>query len=204
MDRAAGHLTELFSGTDRARAIVGAELLSVALENALRAFMIGPEETVERLLNADNPHALLGAFGSRIALCSALGLMPQETESDLKLIARTRNDLAHKLARSFDTREIADRVATLSIVRRIKATPGPLATRTAYSAAAMSLLFQLDSIRMAVVDGARPAAPIDIRSAIWNETGFTIKVLDRALTLQIPLTEKGPRARRRGGVSKKR
>jgi beta-alanine--pyruvate transaminase len=52
------------------------------------AFMTGPDEIVERLLVPDDPNALIGAFGSRIALSNALGLIPPETAADLKLIAK--------------------------------------------------------------------------------------------------------------------
>jgi hypothetical protein len=54
MDSSEQYLGDLFSGKDRERAIVGAELLSKMLEEVLSAFMTGRRNLVEDLLNAES------------------------------------------------------------------------------------------------------------------------------------------------------
>jgi DNA-binding MltR family transcriptional regulator len=80
--------------SDRAAAIVGAAFLDEQIKEYIRQFLIDDEKFVNDLFAPDRP---LGAFGARIQIAYALGLLTNDEYHDLKVVQGIRNAFAHDL-----------------------------------------------------------------------------------------------------------
>lgn len=81
---------ELYSGPDRAAAVVLASLVERSLGHLLRLSM--REEGIGDIFDSDG---LLGSFGAKIQICYALKLIGPTTRHDLTIIRVLRNQFAH-------------------------------------------------------------------------------------------------------------
>lgn len=100
-------LQEFQSETDRGAALVGAALIDLRLSETLKAFFVDCSSS--RALLKDGVEGALGAFGSRTLACHALGLIDDAEKETCNLIAKIRNQFAHKAhGTSFDTQAIKD------------------------------------------------------------------------------------------------
>ncbi len=86
--------------------MLSASLLDDQLGQLLGAYLIDNKASKALL---DGFNAPFGTFSSKIYGCSALGLISPDEEHDIQLIRKIRNDFAHQLGVSFQTKEIADR-----------------------------------------------------------------------------------------------
>ena len=101
---------EMYSGPDRAAALVLAALVENALEKLLRKNL--REEGVNQLFKFGGP---LGDFASKISMCFSLKLVGQLTRRDLTNIRHLRNQFAHsRRPIEFEMKEVADVCAQLS------------------------------------------------------------------------------------------
>lgn len=80
--------------SDRAAAIVGAAFLDEQIKEYIKQFLVDNEKVVSELFAPDRS---LGAFGSRIQIAFALGLLTEDEYHDLKVIQGIRNTFAHDL-----------------------------------------------------------------------------------------------------------
>jgi DNA-binding MltR family transcriptional regulator len=84
---------EFLQESDRGCILIGGAMLDELMRAMLQAYFIEEKKVVARLL--DGGDAPLGTFSSRIALCRALGLIPEELHHDLEIVRKIRNDAAH-------------------------------------------------------------------------------------------------------------
>lgn len=97
---------EFHGGPDRVIAIVGAAYLDEMLAELFRAVCIPSQKDIDGLLR---PDGVLGSNGARLNIAHGLGLINERLFSDLKTIARIRNQFAHGFASlSFDDDRIRD------------------------------------------------------------------------------------------------
>lgn len=78
--------------SDRSLAIIGAALLDEQLAELLASFFVENDKNTKSLLSPNGP---IGAFGVRVGLSYALGLIDTPTYRDLRLIQKIRNRFAH-------------------------------------------------------------------------------------------------------------
>lgn len=91
---AASEITKQFlHESDRGSILIGGAMLDEIMRAMLQAYFRGDKQVVGRLL--DGGSAPLGTFSSRIALCRALNIIPQELYHDLDLVRKLRNEAAH-------------------------------------------------------------------------------------------------------------
>lgn len=85
---------ELFGGTDRSAALVGASMVDSTLVFALQAnfIFLGEEETYTYF---HGQNAMLGTLASRINMAYVLGVYDDKYKSYLNAIRRVRNVFAH-------------------------------------------------------------------------------------------------------------
>jgi DNA-binding MltR family transcriptional regulator len=108
---------EFHDAPDRVLAVVGAAYLDSLVEQLLRAVFVESKEEADRLLLPDRP---LGSNGSRYQLAYCLGLIGKRERDDLKMIAKIRNEFAHKYdVRSFDHDEPKKLIAKLHIGKEL-------------------------------------------------------------------------------------
>jgi hypothetical protein len=136
-----GWLKEFNAESERASAVLGAAYVDARLEALLRALMVDCSDLQESLLGINQP---LSAFGARIKLAFALGLLTPWEFHDLQAIQDIRNAFAHQLhGRSFANPDIAARCADLKM-------PKFLIDYLAEDEAPPRNLFQLSVISIAV------------------------------------------------------
>ncbi len=112
-----GFYEEFQSRSDRASAIVGAAFLDGHLGHLLRSFFIDDPQAAENLLGVERP---LGAFGARIRLCYALGLVSEDEYHDLQVILNVRNVFANEMRGvSFEDAEIKALCRSLRMPDRV-------------------------------------------------------------------------------------
>lgn len=104
------YLEVLKKESDRGKVLVSCGFLEEQLKEILLAFMRENAQSAELL---DGSNAPLGTFSSRIAAAYALGLIRETENHDLTLIKRIRNDFAHSIETSFETRSVVDRCREL-------------------------------------------------------------------------------------------
>ena len=94
----------------RGAVLISTGFLEQQLKDILLAFMLNSAQS-EDLVGGHN--APLGTFSSRISACYALGLITEDEQHDLTLLRRIRNDFAHDIHTSFETRSVVDRCKLL-------------------------------------------------------------------------------------------
>jgi hypothetical protein len=103
----------LYSGNDRATALVLSSVTEVALEGLIKSRM-RPKLNSETRRVLFDPEGPLGSFSAKTALAYALGLIGPLVQSDLYLIRMIRNKFAHsRKPFDFDTQEVKDVCAHL-------------------------------------------------------------------------------------------
>lgn len=114
------HLKEFFpyletakSESARGKVLVSTGFLEERLKQMLLAFFVADSRSATELVAGAN--APLGTFSSRIGACSALGLITETEAHDLTLIRRIRNDFAHDIHTSFETRSVIERCKLLKL-----------------------------------------------------------------------------------------
>ncbi len=96
--------------SDRAVGVLAPAYLDALLEDLLRDFFI-EGKSADVLLRPDGP---LGTFSSKIDAAHALGFINDDTQRDLNLIRKIRNDFAHQVdLHSFEDDPIKNRCAEL-------------------------------------------------------------------------------------------
>ncbi len=91
--------------SDRAVAIVGPAFLDTLITELLISFLIDDKKEVQKLLQPEGP---LGVFGAKITACYCLGLIGQTITSDLRLVAKIRNQFAHDIRADFSNEKIKE------------------------------------------------------------------------------------------------
>lgn len=105
---------------------------AVVIERALQRVLESALSHTDELQIFGEFHAL-GAFRSRLDMCRALSLIDEELWRDLRTINDMRNDAAHLKKGSLlrlDERTFADRIASLSDIRVLRAEPELLQEHT--------------------------------------------------------------------------
>jgi hypothetical protein len=91
---------EVEKESDRAAVIVGAAYLDEYLRIYIASLLIDDKTIVDDLFGVERP---LGAFGARIRMAYALGLLDDNEFHDFKIVQEVRNAFAHRLhGLSFD------------------------------------------------------------------------------------------------------
>ena len=96
--------------SERGKVLVSCGFLEEQLREVLLAFMRDTPQTVELL---DGGNAPLGTFSSRIGAAYSLGFITEAEHHDLTIIRRIRNEFAHNIEASFETRSVVDRCREL-------------------------------------------------------------------------------------------
>lgn len=104
------YLEVLNKESPRGKVLVSAGFLEQQLKEVLLAFMLQNAQAEELLEGANAP---LGTFSSRTNTAFVLGLITDREHHDLTLIRRIRNDFAHDIHTSFETRSVIDRCKEL-------------------------------------------------------------------------------------------
>jgi hypothetical protein len=100
---------------DRVVGIVLGAVLDDRLTDVISHYVQPNEKIFEDTFGHES--GIFGSFGSRVAVGFFLGLYSVETHRDLTLIAKIRNDFAHKIGtETFETSPIRDRIDQLKIV----------------------------------------------------------------------------------------
>jgi len=86
-------LTEFQGESDRAAAVLGPAVLDDLLAQLIKASSVSPR-LAKDLLGINKP---LGAFGARISLAEAMGLISEDEAKDLNRLRDIRNKFAHRL-----------------------------------------------------------------------------------------------------------
>jgi mannitol operon repressor len=90
---------------DRAAALVAAAMLDDRMRDILMGFLLQGKESKALL---DGFNAPLGTFSARVSACSALALIEPSEASEIDLVRRIRNHLAHSWRpASFDDESVA-------------------------------------------------------------------------------------------------
>jgi hypothetical protein len=103
----------LYSGNDRATALVLSSVVELALESLLQSRMRPNlnSETMRALFDPDGP---IGTFSAKTALAYAVGIIGTTIQKDLYLIRTIRNEFAHsRKPFDFDTPEVKNVCAFL-------------------------------------------------------------------------------------------
>lgn len=87
------YIPQLFEAPDRISVIVGAEMLSLALERLLQNAVVQSSKLRRRLF--ESPNAPAATFSSRIDLCYAMGLLQEYEYKNFHEIRALRNMAAH-------------------------------------------------------------------------------------------------------------
>jgi len=101
---------------DRVIAIVGHAFLDALLERLICKFLVDAKEA-EELLGIES-WGPLQSFSQRTKAAYCLGLISGDEYDDLKKINWIRNELAHRLDRSFGDKAIAEKCDELKLRRR--------------------------------------------------------------------------------------
>lgn len=149
--------------SSRAAAVLGPAYLDTMLEKLLRLTFIEGSSTVDGLLRHDR---VLGSFAVRASLAYSLGLIAAAAKTDLDLIAKVRNEFAHKVdAQDFSNPEVVNlcsQFKTLEEVAKVDPAVRVLDDRTARQAFLLTLgklsRHLGDAIDRAAKAG-RPSAP---------------------------------------------
>jgi mannitol operon repressor len=104
------YLEVLKKESERGKVLVSCGFLEEQLKEVLLAFMRDTTQSVDLV---DGGNAPLGTFSARIAATYSLGLIREREHHDLNLIRRIRNDFAHSIETSFETRSVVDRCREL-------------------------------------------------------------------------------------------
>lgn len=94
----------------RGKVLISTGFIEEQLKEVILAFVLQDAAATELVEGANAP---LGTFSSRITACFVLGLISEAERHDLTLIRRIRNDFAHDIHTSFDTRSVVDRCKEL-------------------------------------------------------------------------------------------
>jgi DNA-binding MltR family transcriptional regulator len=107
------HNDILIKESDRAAAVLAPAYLDALLDDLLREFL-RETKAVDNLLSPSRP---LGTYSARIDLVHALGFVSDETQRDLHLIRKIRNEFAHNVdTNNFDEEVLEKRCRELSVV----------------------------------------------------------------------------------------
>lgn len=97
----------LHEESDRGTVLVGAAAMDEGLTRLLRSFFVDSKKIVDQLFEHQGS---LGTFSGKIDLAFCCGLIGVQSQRDLHLIRKIRNDFAHSLsAASFDDESISAR-----------------------------------------------------------------------------------------------
>jgi mannitol operon repressor len=96
--------------SDRGKVLVSCGFLEEQLKEILLAFMRDTTQSIDLL---DGGNAPLGTFSARITAAYSLGLIRETEHHDLTIIRRIRNNFAHSVETSFETRSVSDRCREL-------------------------------------------------------------------------------------------
>jgi len=110
--------------SDRAAGIVAGAIVDTRLEHALRSKLKNNIDVANGLFNS---RGALGSFGAKIDLAYLMGILSEDSYSDLKILQKIRNDFAHNLGlSSFDEQSILDRCKNFKLVdKHIGPIPDP-------------------------------------------------------------------------------
>jgi mannitol operon repressor len=100
------YLELLKKESPRGKVLISTGFIEEQLKEILLAFMLQNTQATELV---DGANAPLGTFSSRISACFVLGLISEPERHDLTLIRRIRNDFAHDIHATFETRSVVDR-----------------------------------------------------------------------------------------------
>lgn len=108
-ERFAATANSLAAESDRGAGIVGAALVEVALDNALKRYLIPPIDQKDDLLDGRD-----FTFAMKIDLAHRTGLIRPHVRKALHQIRRIRNDFAHDpYHQGFEDTAVRDRVVNL-------------------------------------------------------------------------------------------
>jgi DNA-binding MltR family transcriptional regulator len=105
-------------GSDRAVAVVCLAIVENRLTDLLKVAMRKDERAQEELFNPSGP---IGSLGTKIKIAYMLGLIDSDLYSDLRVVAKIRNEFAHSVRiTSFDEPSIKNRIESLHGFREWK------------------------------------------------------------------------------------
>ena len=109
-------MRELYSGSDRAAALVGGAILEMILTEALKVFLHHNKRITDDLFR---PSGACGAFATKIHLGFLTGLYGAVAHKDLTTVKDIRNAFAHSLAiNDFNAQRIRSLTEKLTLCER--------------------------------------------------------------------------------------
>jgi hypothetical protein len=124
------HNEYLIQETDRAAGVLASAFLDSVLIRLLR-HVLRDGEAKKNLFRSEGP---LGTYSARLDLANALGLISDETRSDLRVLGTIRNKFAHSVdVHAFEHPQIKELCARLKAAAAYEAPGDPrTAARTAF------------------------------------------------------------------------
>jgi len=98
------------SESHRGAVLISTSFLEEQLRKILLAFFMADKASLKLFEGGSPP---LGTFSARTIACYALGLIDQDEYHDLNQLRLIRNDFAHDMRTSFETRSVVDRCNNL-------------------------------------------------------------------------------------------
>jgi len=139
--------TELNKESDRGAALIACSYIDDLMQQLLYAYLIeggGSRKVVEALVAGFS--APLGTLSTRNAMAYALGLIAEKEFRDYEIMRRVRNKFAHAVHVSFESQEVIDLCANLSIKpfqydpAQQKSSPAKLSPRAIYTITALDFI----------------------------------------------------------------
>lgn len=125
--------------TERGAALAAAAMLDELLGRVIEAFLI-PNNGNKALLDGFN--APLGTFSARIAAAFALGLISEIEYRECELIRKIRNEFAHQIKVSFQTKKVMSLSAQLQLSAKSYGEVH-VTTRAQFTTATIALILNL-------------------------------------------------------------
>lgn len=124
--------------TDMGKVLVCTAHMEFLLKVLFSSFLV-KHKASESLF--EGPNAPFGSFSARLAGAVALGLMTDAEYQNANQIRKIRNEFAHELTTTFETRKIVDMCSNLTI--RFPESPGDLNSQGRFMEAAIAIIVRL-------------------------------------------------------------
>lgn len=99
------------SESERGVVLINATILDEVLKEAIESHLVEHKD-VKKLTEGFN--APIGTFHSRILLSFAIGLIPEDEYKQLELIRKIRNEFAHNVEASFESKSVVSHCWSLA------------------------------------------------------------------------------------------